>query len=566
MDSFRNNVGASWFWACLALLITIGLKTWLVVGEWVPFNSDEAVVALMARHILHGARPVFFYGQAYMGSLDAFLVAGAFAVLGQQVWVIRVVQGLLYLGVVATTGLLGKRAFGSTKVGVLAMLLLAIPTVNVTLYTTASLGGYGEALLLGNLTLLVGLRLGDYLSAGKPPAGFRLYGLAGILGFLIGLGVWAFGLTLVYSLPTLVYLAVLALRPADAQVPEGEGQKSPVTVFQRLVEWLPALIVGLLGILLGSLPWWGYALQNQGDKLVTELGGSAIAGVEGLPWIFQVGWHTISLLLLGSTVTMGLRPPWSASWLALPLLPFVLMFWMVVLIDIVRRLRVKSAYRPAQALLAGVMAMLAAAFILTPFGADPSGRYFLPFAVPLALFGAAMIIDLSSRIGIWGYGLVILLLVYNFWGTWQSAMRFPPGLTTQFYEPTQVDQRDTPDLIRFLREHGEMRGYGNYWVAYPLAFLSDEELIFAPRLPYHLDFRYTARDDRYLPYDEQVAQAERVAYITTRHPDLDERLRRQFSALGVAWQEIQIGDYHVFYALSRPVRPQEIGLGETTQP
>ena len=41
----------------------------------------------MARHILLGARPAFFYGQAYMGSLDAFLAAAAFAIFGQQAWV-----------------------------------------------------------------------------------------------------------------------------------------------------------------------------------------------------------------------------------------------------------------------------------------------------------------------------------------------------------------------------------------------------------------------------------------------------------------------------------------------
>ena len=80
-----------------------------------------------------GSRPVFFYGQAYMGSLDAFLVAGAFAIFGQQVWVIRLVQSLLYLGVLLTSAWLGRVAFSSWKVGVLAMLLLAIPAVNVTL-------------------------------------------------------------------------------------------------------------------------------------------------------------------------------------------------------------------------------------------------------------------------------------------------------------------------------------------------------------------------------------------------------------------------------------------------
>ena len=145
------------------------MKIWLVAGGWIFFNSDEAVVALMARHILNGARPTFFYGQAYMGSLDAFLVALAFKIFGQQVWVIRVVQAALYLGVLATTTWLGKKIFGDWRVGVLGALLLAIPAVNVSLYTTASLGGYGEALLLGNLILMCALQIGDRRNAGDFP-------------------------------------------------------------------------------------------------------------------------------------------------------------------------------------------------------------------------------------------------------------------------------------------------------------------------------------------------------------------------------------------------------------
>ena len=57
-----------------ALLINVALKAALLYADVVPFNADEAVVALMGRHILQGERPVFFYGQAYLGSLDAWLV------------------------------------------------------------------------------------------------------------------------------------------------------------------------------------------------------------------------------------------------------------------------------------------------------------------------------------------------------------------------------------------------------------------------------------------------------------------------------------------------------------
>jgi hypothetical protein len=288
--------------------------------------------------------------------------------------------------------------------------------------------------------------------------------------------------------------------------------------------------------------------------------------VEGLPWIFQVLRHTANLLLFGSTVVFGLRPPWDVTWLALPLLPFALMFWMGVFVYLVRCMRRDSPKRAEQVLLAGVILVLLAGFVLTPFGADPSGRYFLPLAIPLSLFAAAMVLELHAKIGYWVVGLVLLLLVYNLWGTLQSALHFPPGVTTQFYGPTQVDHRYDQPLIDFLRQHGETRGYGNYWVTYPLAFLSAEQLIFIPRLPYHLDFRYTERDDRFLPYDNLVSQAQRVAYITTNHPDLDEYLRSKFKSSGITWQEVQIGDYHVFYALSQPVRPAQIGLGATTNP
>ncbi len=174
-------------WKKIGILLGIlaaaaGLKAWLVGMGRVPFNADEAVVALMARHILAGERPVFFYGQAYMGSLDAYLVAAGFWIWGQQVWVIRLVQGLLYLVTIITTVWMGKAAFGSFKTGLLAAGLLAIPAVNVSLYTTASLGGYGEALLIGNLIMLTGLYIMRSLSVQATRTKYLMAGLGGVGG------------------------------------------------------------------------------------------------------------------------------------------------------------------------------------------------------------------------------------------------------------------------------------------------------------------------------------------------------------------------------------------------
>jgi 4-amino-4-deoxy-L-arabinose transferase-like glycosyltransferase len=525
-----------------ALLVSAVLKTWLVLVEAVPFNADEAIVALMARHILSGARPAFFYGQAYMGSLDAWLVAGAFALFGQQVWAIRLVQGLLHGLTVLTTAWLGKSALGSWGAGVTAAWLLAVPAVNVTLYTTASLGGYGEALLIGNLVLICTLRI-----ASKTPVHNRQNPWLWLAwGFLAGLGLWTFGLTLVYSLPAAGLLALSFLKP---QLP-------------KLQAWLPFLAIG--GALAGSAPWWGYALGHGFGALLGELGGGNIAGVEGLVWPDRFIQHLVGLTLLGGSVLLGLRPPWEVRWLALPLLPLALAVWMGAIIHAARSWRSILAYTtsqpnsqespglqpPAGLLLLGVVLCLALGFLFTPFGADPSGRYFLPLAVPLALLGAGWIHYLARRLGPAAYGLVAVVLAFNLWGTVQGARQNPPGLTTQFNPVTQVDMRFTGPLIDFLSGHGLSRGYTNYWVAYPLAFLSQEQLIFTPRLPYHPDFRYTPRDDRYPPYQDLVARAWRPAYITTHHPELDQALRDQFIRSGLTWQEAAIGDFRVFYDLS----------------
>jgi 4-amino-4-deoxy-L-arabinose transferase-like glycosyltransferase len=528
-----------------SLLLAAGFKFGLLMLKRVPFNADEAIVALMARHILQGERPIFFYGQAYMGSLDAFLVAAGFRLLGEQVWVIRLVQVLLYLATLLTTAELGRRAFASRRVAALATILLAIPTVNISLYTTVSLGGYGEALLIGNLILLVTLQIERAWNA---RARIQLWTAVGLWGLLVGLGLWAFGLTLIYSLPAGLLLLFVLILPAIRR-----RQARPYLAISALA---------LAGFLIGASAWLVYASQHGLQKLLFELGGSAVASAEAGSFASRFIGHLVNLLLLGTTVIFGLRPPWEVRWLGLPILPFALFFWLAVCAWSIRK-ALRSHRAHGQLLLLGVMGALITGYLFTSFGVDPSGRYYVPLAVPLALFAADLILVIARRKKFLAFALVLLVVLYQFWGNLQAAAN-PAGLTTQFYAPSQIDHQYDAQLIQFLSSQGETRGYSNYWVSYPLAFLSNEALIFIPRLPYHTDLRYTQRDDRYLPYDQMVAQAARAAYITTKNPDLDNFLRKQFQALHISWKEQQIGDYRVYYHFSRVIRPVEINLGETT--
>ncbi len=530
----------------IPVLIAAVMKIILSPAELTPFNADEAVVALMARHINQGNIPAFFYGQYYMGSLDAMIVAIGFRLFGEAVWVIRFVQSMLYLGTIVTAMMLASRILESQRAAFYTGLILAIPPINVSLYSTVSLGGYGEMLLMGNLLLLGGLSIIKQINNASSKLDWKL--AAGFLFWGIGAGFafWVFGLTLVYSLPVLILIFWTYYK------------KSPANIF------LPGLIL-LIGGIIGSSPWWMAAVQSGDISILTELAGGAIKSTDPGSWLIKPLNRLINLFVFGGTAMLGLRPPWDIRWLMLPILPIILIFWLVVLIHSIRVV-INNKANPGFSVLSLMGLILIAGFVFSPYGGDPSGRYFLPMIIPMAIFGANLLITEFQNRRYLEYVVLGLLLVFNLGGTLQSARTNPPGITTQFDKIAQVDQRYLDDLIVFLNNNKIDAGYSNYWVSYPLAFLSQEEILFLPRLPYHEDFRYTARDDRYEPYREVVEASDNPAYITTKHPGLDDYLRIQFIDHGISWEEKKIGDFRIFYNLSQPIHDIEIGLGVTTSP
>ena len=524
-------------YAPLALIVASMALTRVAVlaADAVPFNSDEAIVALMARDILAGERPAFFYGQAYLGSTDAWLVASAFTLFGQTVLSIRVAQVALYCATLVTTYFVARRLGLSKPASRLAALLMALPPVMLTLYTTATLGGYGETLLLGNLLILIAH------SIESAPSGRARLLRWGLLGLCAGFAFWTFGLILVYLIPVSLWLLYRS----------------------RSSAWR-GYLAAFAGFVVGSLPWWA-SIGQLGGALVGELAGLAIASTVAAPTVLEsLGVRLVDFFVFGATAWLGLRYPWSPE----PVAPIAGLAVVAIYVA-----AFAHAARRGPRLLWGMIGVLLLTYLLTPFGGDPSGRYFVPLYLPLSVFTAMFVERVRDRLadrlarrlsGVLAGLLVALILGYNLAGSALAAARRPPGITTQFDSVTWIDHDRDQELIDFLLARGETRGYTNYWVAYPIAFLSSERIMSAPRLPYHLDFRYTRRDDRIARYAEAAAESPRAFYITTNHPPLDALIRDRLSALGVTFREESIGSYHVFYALSRKVEPEILGLGETT--
>ena len=166
---------------------------------------------------------------------------------------------------------------------------------------------------------------------------------------------------------------------------------------------------------------------------------------------------------------------------------------------------------------------------------------------------------------LWPLALAALLLAFHLWTNLQAAIG-EPGFTTQFDAATVFDRAHDKELLDFLLDQQATAGYSTYWVSYPLAFMSQERLVYLPHLPYHSDFRYTTRDDRYEPYRAVVAAESRPSFITARQPWLDAVLRERLKARGVDFEEKAIGDYRVFFDLSETVRPDDLGQGGGTAP
>ena len=176
----------------------------------------------------------------------------------------------------------------------------------------------------------------------------------------------------------------------------------------------------------------------------------------------------------------------------MPLGAIVLLIYVLALYWLLRH--PTSLKRDGRLLIGGMVGLFCALFLGSRFSIDPSGRYFLPMALPLAIAFGVLIADVRSPV--LRIALALLVVGYNGFGLVSAATTVPPGFTTQFNLDTHIPNDDDDALIAFLEDHGLIHGYTNYWISFRLAFLSDERLTTARRCSYKPDLSYTPYDDR----------------------------------------------------------------------
>lgn len=490
-----------------------------------PFDSDEAIFLLMARHILQGERPLFFYGEAYGGSADSYLTALFYLLTGPGIIAARWVQSLEYGVAMGFTFALARRLLPDSKFGPLAVLwLMALPPLLITTWTTPAVL-YAVVMMLGSIILYLGHRL-LFEDADRP-------GRWLLFGAVCGLSFWTFGILVVYMLP--VFLLFLWR-------------------FQRRRLYLYILSAGTF--FLFSLPWWTQALPG----LLVVYNPETPTPLP--PFLMRL----FAFLVITLPGFVGIRQPWDAAvvWPAAAL-PVVL-FYLAALLYAIPRLQRNDPQVPVteplgRAMLGLQIVVWLALYFGTRFSLDATGRYILPL-YPVLFIAAGLLLErIYRRKLLIAVGVLVFVLAYNTAMHALAVRQVPPGITAQMNSALMFGNRYDQELIDFVAAQGG-RGYSHHWISYKIAELSNERVILAAFLPFRPDLRWNSLDDRYPPYVKAVNAAPNRVYVTHREPHLEAYLQQQFAARNITYQTRDIGPYRVYFDLSQPtITPQEMGLG-----
>lgn len=326
-------------------------------------------------------------------------------------------------------------------------------------------------------------------------------------------------------------------------------------------QWRGYTLVAV-GFMLGSLPWWLYNLRHNWEALVYLFNGYGTPGGAS----FTALDRTLGVLGLGLPTLYGLREPTAPG---LPLAPenlLILPLLLALLLDFLVTLRPRlrwglTARLRAEGWVWLVFGVFVAIFMVSSFF-DATGRYLMPLWTPASI-GLALGIDRLRRFGPAVAAVALGLLLAFQAGTIVRLTQSEDGLQFQLAEELRIPTCYDVPLIDFLTENGYAHGYASYWTAYRIAFRSHEQVIFDSILPY-IEEQIGADANRYPPYIDEVAKAERVVWITQNFPALDRAIEAALAEAGVRYRTRDFGPYHVYYDLSQRVSPRELGFGATS--
>ena len=523
--------GQDWVLVSLITLLAALVRFDFLWATNFVIDSDEAIVGLMAKHILEGRPlPTFYYGQHYMGSLEGILVSYAFRVFGISSWALQGVPFLCSVILVPVVFLL-TRELGGRAAAHFSAVLYALPPAGLLVWSSKARGGFIEILLIGACALLYTCR---WLRQREP----RVWGPA-VIGFLLGVGWWVNNQILYFMSPIGLFMVMRGIRAFL----EESGPAGKLAVLKT---YLLLGLVGLFAFFFGGSPYWIYNIKE----------GFPSLGMFGIAPFMDVVEHFQGLVTVAIPILLGSRRFWDAnsslgslSLLYLIVYAVLCVFYLVSRRrEIVSLLFLKIDRKSPIEILPIFISVSVGIFVISTFGwLVQAPRYLLPVYIGMfPLCGLVLEMLGSWKRGVALAGLIILVSM-------NTAPAYLPTRALQgepvVFKGERVE-KDHTELIHRLDALGIKKIRTNYWIGYRLAFETLEKVTFV--------VFQEPRTVRIPEYEKGITCSQKDNLPLVVVPSEAILVRLALSKLGYTFKEEQIGGYYLFHSLFRDESTLEV--------
>jgi 4-amino-4-deoxy-L-arabinose transferase-like glycosyltransferase len=398
----------------------VAFRAWVyrsVIG--IP-SSDEALSGLIARHVLHGEFHTFFWAMAYGGTQEPIVTAPIFWVFGSSWLALRIVPIVLSGLAALLVWRVGRRTIGEPAATVAGVLFWVWPAYNL-IQLTHQLGFYGSDVFYCALLLLLALRVVERPDAVR----------AGLFGLALGLAFWETAQIVPIAVPVVAWTV----------------WKQPRAL--RLV-WVAAPLAAL-----GALPWLLWNAGHDWASLSTAYGAQST-------YAHRIRTFLSPLL----PMTVGLRQPWTQQ----RFLPAALTLALEALLAAAFVYGAWRTRRRNASLLYVVPVVFPFFYAISEWTIESSDpRYLVVLTPVLALLAAQVATTFPRGVALVALGCLISAVVLH-----KAQVNARAAARAQ---PQTGAPADFRPLIATLDRLGIHRVYSSYWVAYRLAFESNERII-----------------------------------------------------------------------------------------
>ncbi len=501
----------------LILAIALVLRLDFLIPKNFIIDADEAIVGLMAKHIIEGAKvPIFYYGQHYMGSLEPLLAAFSFLILGISNIALKAVPLFFSLILLPILYLIGLE-IGSRRTARIISILAAIPPAPLIVWSAKARGGFIELIVIGALSLFFTCR---WLKS--EPSQLKL---TAVIGLLLGLGWWVNNQIVFFIFP-IGYAFLGRLLQQDHNYK------------WRLYQTLRHFLTGLLAFVIGGLPFWIYNINNSfvSFSIFNQAEGSDIyKHLTGL-------CHTALPIILGAKRFWTWHDSYPFSTIIVAV--FYLMLLSVIICQ--RRREIVSfiflrptQQQPVELFLAFLLSTFAV-FSLSSFGyLVEAPRYLLPAYIGIFVLGGYAIDLLFKRGMIIGLLSFCSILLINLSSAYLNGRAIPGEPFVFNGERVAIDHSE---LISWLKDNNHQWIRTNYWIGYRLAFETKEAVKFIVFQEPH--------NVRIPSYQEQARMNNPETLPLVLVPSQAKLVKEAFKTLGIQWLESELSTYSVIHSIT----------------